>query len=140
MEAERSRTFSWWHFDEGRRVGLEAELPADQGAVVVRAIDRMAEKIPQMPDEDDHACASARRTDALVVICSSTIAVDPDQDRATVIVHARLDPHARRGGAEVESGLVIHPESIERLACNARMQTVFEDDLGNVLGLGTHES
>jgi hypothetical protein len=38
-DVDRDRTLSWWYFDEGRRFGLEAELPAAQGAVVARAPD-----------------------------------------------------------------------------------------------------
>ena len=34
-----SRSVKWWYFDEGRRFGLEAEMPADQGAVVRKALD-----------------------------------------------------------------------------------------------------
>jgi hypothetical protein len=47
IEAERSRSVSWWYLDEGRRFGLEAELPAAQGAVVARALERLAESMPR---------------------------------------------------------------------------------------------
>ena len=30
-DAQASRFLSWWHFDDGRRFGLEAELPAAEG-------------------------------------------------------------------------------------------------------------
>src|SRR5688500_19161466 len=36
-ETELARSASWWYFDDGRRFGLEAELPASQGAIVARA-------------------------------------------------------------------------------------------------------
>src|SRR4030095_11800278 len=39
-EADRSRFLSWWTFDEGRRFGLEAELPSAEGAVVAKMLDR----------------------------------------------------------------------------------------------------
>jgi hypothetical protein len=42
---DRTRTLSWWHLDEGRRWGLSAELPAAEGAVVQRAIERLAEEL-----------------------------------------------------------------------------------------------
>ena len=42
-DAEGARFLSWWCLDEGRRLGLEAELPASQGAVVARALDRLAQ-------------------------------------------------------------------------------------------------
>jgi hypothetical protein len=90
-----------------------------------------------MPDEEDECFASARRADALVALCSARIAEDPDPDRATVIIHAQLEGlKDGSGGCEVEDGPVIDPETVMRLICNARVQTVVEDRDGNVLGLG----
>jgi hypothetical protein len=80
---------------------------------------------------------SARRADALVALCSVRIAADPEPDRATVVVHARLDGLEQdTGGCEIEGGPVIHPQSVRRLLCNARVQTVVEDGHGTVLGIG----
>src|SRR5207249_3257784 len=83
-DAEHARFLNWWSLDDGNRFGLEAELPAAQGAVVVRALERMSDSIPLMPGEDDPAFAAARRADALVALCSNRIAVDADPDRSTV--------------------------------------------------------
>jgi len=87
-EAQRARSLSWWWTDEGRRFGLEAELPADQGAIVVRTLQRMAEQVPAMPDEAGSAFVGARRADALVALCSAHLGAAPDPERATVVVHA----------------------------------------------------
>jgi Domain of unknown function (DUF222)/HNH endonuclease len=136
-ETERSREVSWWYFDEGRRFGLEADLPAASGPVIINALEREAERIAAMPGEEDRVYASARRADALVALCSAGIATDPEPDRATVVVHARLDGLRQdTGGCEIEGGPVIHPQSVRRLLCNARVQTVGEDRHGNVLGIG----
>jgi hypothetical protein len=136
-DADRDCFLSWWYLDEGRRLGLEAELPAAQGAIVVRALERVAATIPPMPDEQDHYYSSARRADALVSVCSAAIARDPDPDRATVVVHAQLDGlQSGSGGCEIEHGPVVHPETVRRLLCNARTQVVLEDRAGNALGLG----
>ena len=137
VEVERTRSLSWWYFDEGRRFGLEAELPAAQGAIVARALGRVAETIPAMPDEEEECFADARRADALVGLCSARIAGDPDPDRATVVVHAQVDATTGelRGG-ELEDGPALHRETVERLRCTARSQTVIEDRHGSVLGLG----
>ncbi len=136
-DADRDRSLSWWYADEGRRWNLQAELPAASGAVVARAIERMATQVPELPDEDATADASARRADALVALCSARIASDPDPDRATVVVHAQLDGLVTgSGGAELEDGPVIHPETVRRLLCNARVQTVVENESGDVIGMG----
>jgi hypothetical protein len=137
VEVERSRSLSWWWFEEGRRFGLEAELPAAQGAIVARAIERIAEQIPAMPDEEHGAFAGARRADALVALCSSRAACDPDPDRATVVVHAQLAGlEDGSGGCEIEDGPAVASDTVRRLLCNARVQTVLEDAAGHVVGVG----
>lgn len=136
-DAETSRSLTWWYFEENRRFGLQAELPAADGAVVAKALERLAESLPVMPGEEDPCHADARRADALVAVCSSKIANDPHPDRATVVVHAQLDGLiSGEGGCELENGPVIHPETAKRLLCEARVQTVSEDENGQPLGLG----
>jgi hypothetical protein len=136
-DADRSRSLSWWYFDDGRRFGLEAELPAADGAVVARALERLADTLPVMPGEEDAYHAHARRADALVALCSSRIADDADPDRATVVVHARLDALASgRPGCELEGGGVIHAETARRLGCHGRVQVVIEDEAGQPVRLG----
>ncbi len=136
-EAERARFLNWWHLDDGNRLGLEAELPAAQGAIVAGALQRVADTLPVMPGEEEPIHAGARRADALVALCSSRLAEDADPDRATVVVHARLDDLASKGGsAAIEGGGVIHPETARRLLCDGRVQTVLEDRNGEPLRLG----
>jgi len=137
VDPERSRTLSWWWFDEGRRFGLEGDLPAAQGAVVARAIERIAGQIPAMPGEEDEGAADARRADALVALCSTGAVAAGDHRRPTVVVHAQLAGlEQSSGGCELEDGPVIAPETVRRLLCDARIQTVLEDASGRVVGLG----
>src|SRR5207302_226524 len=46
VRVERSRYLRWWHEDEGRAWHLEATLPSAQGALVAKAIERLAEQLP----------------------------------------------------------------------------------------------
>ena len=136
-EAEQGRFLKWWHLDDGNRLGLEAELPAAQGAIVASALQRVADTVPMMPGEEDPSYADARRADALVAVCSNRLADDADPDRATVIVHARLGDLASTGGSvEIGDGGRIHPETARRLLCDSRVQTVLEDQEGEPLRLG----
>lgn len=136
-EAERARFLNWWHVGDGDRLGLEGELPAAQGAIVVSALQRVGDSMPVMPDEEGPGWAEARRADALVALCSSRIAEDADADRATVVVHARLgDLVGADGSASIEGGGRLHPESVRRLLCDARMQAVLEDEDGEPMRLG----
>ena len=136
QQAEQRRFLQYWYTEDS--VGLRGELPAAQGAVIAKALDRMAETIPVMPGaEDDPYPQDARRADALVALCSARIAADPDPDRATVVIHAQLEGLvAGTGGCEIEDGPVIHPETARRLLCTARVQTVLQDSRGEVVKLG----
>jgi hypothetical protein len=145
-QVDRDRSLRWSYYDQGRRFGLSADLPAADGAVVARALDRLVQSVPVMPEEDGPWGIDARRADALVAICSARISADPDPDRATVIVHARIggagsvegsgpvegEPHS----AELEGGPPLHPRVAGRLLCNARVQVVVEDASGQPIRLG----
>ncbi len=136
-DAERSRFLNWWYCDEGRRFGLEAELPAADGAVVQRALERLSEKVPVMPGEEDDAFVEKRRADALVALASTHIAKDQDPDRATVVLHVRAGAYGEEEGAsELEDGPVIHPQTEKRLMCSGRIQALLEDARGDVLRVG----
>jgi len=135
-EAQRERRLNWWDI-EGGRIGLQAELPAAEGAIVVNTIERVAKTIPVMPGEDGPFDAGARRADALVAVCSAKLAEDPDPDRATVVVHASLDALVSgRQGAEIERGSVISSEAARRLSCTTRMQMMVEDASGDPIRVG----
>jgi hypothetical protein len=144
-EAQQARRLEWWYFSENSRFGLSAELPAAQGAVVARALERVAGQLPVMPGEEVDG-VEARRADALVALCSARIAEESDQDRATVVVHARLEePVTDSGGSllegdlrdcQIEGGPAIHPEVARRLLCTARVQMVLEDASGQPVRLG----
>ena len=137
VEVDRARTASWWYFDDGRRFGLQAELAAAEGAVVAKALARIADELPRMPGERSAAHADARRADALVALASTHIADDADPDRATVVVHAQVGALiSGGGGSELEEGPVIHNETARRLLCNARVQAVIEDGTGRPIEVG----
>jgi len=135
-DAERTRFLEWGLFDDGRRFGMRAELPAADGVAVMKAIEALAATLPDAPDEEDPEPIDARRADALVLLCTSGVGDGPS-DRATVVVHARLDGLLEgTHGSEIEDGPAIHPVVVERLLCEARVQMVVEDDRGDVLRLG----
>ena len=113
------------------------QLPAADGAVVAKALERLSESIPVMPGEEHPVHADARRADALVALCSARIAEDPCPDRATVVIHAQVGGSASGdAGCEIEGGPVIHPETAKRLLCDARVQTVLEDEKCEPIRLG----
>ncbi len=136
-DVERSRSLSWWYFDEGRRFGLEAELPAADGAVVAKAIERVAARVPVMPDEADEIFAESRRADALVALASGGLSSEDHPDRATVVVHARLDALERdEVGCEIEGGGIAPVQTTRRLLCHSRVQALLEDENAQPVRVG----
>ncbi|MEO8476873.1 MAG: DUF222 domain-containing protein [Actinomycetota bacterium] len=136
VEFERDRYLRYWYEDGGRRFGLEARMPSAQGAVVEKALARVVDQIPAMPDDLDGVSIEARRADALQAVCSHHIAADADADRATVVVHASLEALAGRRNVETEHGAVMPPEALQRLACDARFQVVAESEAGDAVAFG----
>jgi hypothetical protein len=143
------RCVSWWREDQGKAIGLAAYLPADSGAIVVAALDRIAAGVAEDPEEapsddivfggiGDPTRAERRRADALVILASQRLAADPDKDRATVVIHAALaDLLSSDGrGIGLDGGGVVHPEVARRLCCDARVQTVVENGDGLPIGIG----
>ena len=89
-EPDRTRWLHYSWFDEGRRFGLEGEFPSDQGAVIAKALDRLADAMPDILD-DEHVdgpevpredSLAERRADAIYSMASREIAEDQDPDRA----------------------------------------------------------
>jgi Domain of unknown function (DUF222)/HNH endonuclease len=136
-DADRDRWLEYRYTDGGRRFRLDAELPGAAGSAVARALDRLGDEVPAMPDEDDERLVGARRADALVALCSARIADDADQDRATVVVHADLEALLDLdANAQIEEGPVIAGSTLHRLLCNARLQGVVEHPDGTVRSVG----
>lgn len=119
-DTEDSRYLRWWWFDDGKRLGLEGEFPAAQGAAITKAIRRAADQLPSMPSQELAPCLESpaevvleqRCADALLALAARAIAEDEDADRATVVVHTTLcsgGPAAP--GAEIEDGPSYIPRS-----------------------------
>lgn len=138
-QVERSRSLTWWWQEESSMLSLQASLPADQGLKLTAAIDRLADRLADAPDEDDPVGAlDARRADALVAMASAAIAGDGDADRATVVVHAEVD--ALVGGdrsAVAHGGKPLHPKLTEMLTCDSRLQLVLHGPGGRIEGIGS---
>ena len=108
---DEARSLQWWYEDE-RRLHLEGVFPAEQGAEVVKALDRLAERLPSDPEAERALTLDQRRADALVALSSQAISDDVDSARARVNLHVDLAAlTARDGSGSIESGGIVHPES-----------------------------
>ncbi len=148
-EADRGRCLDWWFDQEGTRFGLQADLPAAEGALVAGAIERLACQIPVMPGEEGPCFADRRRADALVALCSGEHADPraatgplPAPSSPTVLIHAPVealgsDDRSCKIQLEERSVLALaHAETVRRLCCTGRLQLVAEDRYQNAVAMG----
>jgi hypothetical protein len=132
-EAREARSFRWWWDGPAHLLRFDGALADQDGSVMVAAIRRIADKAPSDPDTGLAPSIHRRHADALVQMASQSLGDDTDPDRATVVVH--VDAEAQRN-AEIEGGPVIADDVTRRLACDARIETVIEDDVGVPVGIG----
>jgi hypothetical protein len=102
-------------------VRVWARLPDVEGQIVVKAIERRAKQalLVGAPSFEE------RRADALVELCGLALGADADPDRATVVAHVDAEAFATgRGNGTLEGGTPIASETIRRLSCDGRTQTV----------------
>jgi hypothetical protein len=142
---ERHLEMTW---DHNRRVLiLYAELPEEQGAMVERAIEVFARRMPEDPlFEPDRTPMGAKRADALVELAtcmtsggggSEGVKESDDESgsgidaiaspKALVVLHVEAEPGGEVGIAEIEGGPVVGQQTAERLMCDPLVSTVVHD-------------
>jgi hypothetical protein len=135
QQQERRNLRCWFQGRDGFR--LSGQLPAADGAVVVAALERIAEKLPEQEVDGQRQSHDGRMADSLLAMSSTQLAVDRDADRACVVVHVDAEALSGDGGrAELEGGHPIHPAIAQRLCCDGRMEVVIEGRDGVAIGVG----
>lgn len=136
--AYRRRHLKWRYDEERRCLVLRGEIPDDRGAVIVSALERIADTTPHDPDLGVYEGYWPRAADALYQLASQSLGADQDPDRATVVVHVGADALTTPddGVGVTQDGPALHNETIRRLACDARWQMVVGDHDGNPIGIG----
>ena len=143
-EPERSVTFG---FDDDGSWRLRGRLPADEGALVQKALEGAREEIfRERSGEEQSAVAGACWADALVRAAEHAVdSLDPATrrgeargERAQVIIHldARSDGD---GNARIHLGPQL-PDALRRyLCCDAKVRAVIEGARGSILGISPLE-
>jgi hypothetical protein len=136
-DAQRRRSLRMW-WGEDRCLHVRGRLPDAAGAVVVQAVERIADQAPPDPATGLFEPYESRCADALVTMAAGQVSADPDVDRATVVVHADvwLLTGEGAGPAEIDGGPVVAAETARRLACDGRVQLVVNDGQGRSVGVG----
>ena len=133
--------------DEDGSLILTCCLPAETGAMVMKALDIAIEGLPIYEDvpagtPKQIVPYSRRRADALARIAESFLAHDvlesPGTDRQQIVVHVAAET-LRRGSVgccQIEDGPAIPAETARRFSCDATVITLVEDKDGEPLNVG----
>jgi len=147
-----------WHIDEDGCYVIEARLPAEQGALLLKALEAAADEDARgattaesvsaetretPPPESERPALPARRADALCRIAEAYLTGDSttarQADRYQVTVHVARESLCEEGDSgrcEIDHGPALAPETARRLACDAALVEIEEDERGNVLDIG----
>ena len=136
-ERRSRRYLRWWWESDRDFLRLDGRLPGDDGALVAKALERLALQTPPNPTTGMFDHFQSRCADALVELAAAHIADDADPDRATIVVHVGADTLLDGAGVgEIEDGPAISVETARRLACDARLQVVVDGPDGRPIGVG----
>jgi hypothetical protein len=119
---------------------LRARLPANVGALILKALEAAVPETP--PDDVERPTWSHKRADALAVIFESFMAHGAEAmsggERLQVVVHVSAETLQAGGGdqCEIEDGPAIAAETARRLACDASVVAIVEDEKGEPLNVG----
>jgi hypothetical protein len=166
-DANARRSMSWSHEDDGS-FSIRIRLPAEQGALVLKAVraaaaaqraerdgadrepsadvsaETSALRMPSANSFDEaESPAEARNADALCHIAEQFLAneatTSQQAERYQVVVHVDASALQETGHGErchIEHGPALAAETARRLACDASIVTLDEDERGEPLNVG----
>jgi hypothetical protein len=151
-----NRRLTYYHDDDGSLV-LKVQLPAETGALVIEALEAALSDIP-LPNDCESALhvsaetsfavagaqptAATRRADALVVLAESFLQHGAQAlsggDRHQIVLHVDecTLKHRAAGRCELEDGPAAPIETARRVACDASVVEIVEDERGEPLDVG----
>ena len=149
QQAERSVTY---RYDDDGSLILSVRLPAEVGALVLKALTTAVDALPKDLSDDAPAGASTvkstsstrsqRRADALALMAESFLAHGAAAlsggDRHQIVLHvdAKSLQAGVTGRCEFEDGPSMCSETARRLACDASVVTIHENHKGEPLDIG----
>jgi Domain of unknown function (DUF222)/HNH endonuclease len=140
-------------YDEDGSMILKASLPAEVGALLLRALDAAVDEMAP-PDVSAETSAeprlmaeprptlSVRRADALAIVAESFLEHGAEVlnggERQQIVVHVDAATLSERtaGRCELEDGPALAAETARRLACDASVVRIIEDENGQPLDVG----
>jgi hypothetical protein len=144
-QQHENRALHYWYADDGSLV-FKGRLPAAAGALLIKALDAALALVPENEisadiEEESPISYESRRADALAAVAETFLAQREAEsttaDRYQVVVHVdaeTLRDHTA-GRCELEQGPALPAETVRRLACDASLLTVLEEN-GEILNVG----
>jgi hypothetical protein len=153
---QAARELNYYHDDDGCLV-IRARLPAEEGAVVLQAINAAMDAQCKEEHEDaaDDVTAvtsvnenrfAQRRADALTTMAETALlhgygdclGPQPSAERYQVVVHVTAETLAEgeAGRSELECGQRLAPDTARRIACDGSLMRITDDAAGNPLDIG----
>jgi len=140
----------WFHTEPDGSLVIRGRVPAEVGALFKRAIEMAEDSLPiqesvpagTFSDADDLHRSRKRRVEALAALAESFLASGPQDlsggDRRQIVVHVDAETlqHSCAGRCELEHGPAIAAETARRLACDASLVAIVENDKGKPLNVG----
>jgi len=147
-----SRELNYNHDEDGNLV-IHARLPAEEGAVVLQALNaamdaRRAEENEAQPEDVTAVTPpvenrfAQRRADALTTLAETTLRHGPEPlsaaERYQVVVHVTAETLAadEPGRCELDDGQRLALDTVRRIACDSSLLRITEDEAGNPLDIG----
>ncbi len=122
-------------FDDDGSVILAGRLPAEEGALVKKALDAAAAGQDDAESAQTDNPVGARRADALVTLARSALdgglPERVDGEPVELVVHvdsATLASERVSERSELEGGPPLAPETVRRLGCDAALSRIIERD------------
>jgi hypothetical protein len=139
LYAERSLQ---WFFDEDGAFVIKGRLAAEQGALVMKALQAACDALREA-EGDSREASAARRADALVLMAEGLLARGAAPlaagERHLVTVHVDesvLRDETADGRCELEGGPALPPATVRRLCCDGGLVAVVEGANGSALDVG----
>jgi Domain of unknown function (DUF222)/HNH endonuclease len=140
-----------WGYDDEGGVVFKGRLPAEQGSLVVRALEAARDELGPPPaeitegahwsDAEQTTSPGARRADAFIAVATTALADKASSaDVYQVVVHVDAESLTATSvgddaGCTLEDGAPLPAEVARRLACDASIVRVIEKD-GKPLSIG----
>ncbi len=145
--AQRRNQSLWWFHEPDGSLSIKGRLPAEVGALFLKALQAAEDAVPPRDVSaetfsDTCPTTGARRVEALARIAESFLASGDQEltggDRYQIVVHvdAQTLKHDHAGRCELEHGPAVAAETARRLACDASLIAIIENEKGEPLNVG----